>query len=141
MIARIRKCSEILARELHRPVTVINAGISGLPVQCTVQRLEHELLRFNPDGVVFYEGFNNIPSGIRDEFRFQARGSLLQGDLKVVIEKNGSAVNSTLHGDLCAHRSRPDYRNMVNLLDFSRRNRGFGFWLAGRQCKAAPHSS
>lgn len=67
----------ILARQLGRPVTVINAGIAGLPVQCTAKRLERELLQFNPDYVVFYEGFANIPSGISGEFRFRARGSLL----------------------------------------------------------------
>lgn len=68
---------ELLRKQLHRSVTVINAGIAGARVQFTANRLEGELLRFDPDVAVVYHGFSDMPSGISGERRFHPKGSLL----------------------------------------------------------------
>jgi lysophospholipase L1-like esterase len=68
---------EYLRKKLDRPVTVINGGMVGVRINFTALRFEHEMLRFDPDVVVVYNGINDIPSGIIGDSRFQPKASLL----------------------------------------------------------------
>lgn len=84
---------EILAEKLDRAVTVINAGIPALKVQTHANRLELELLKLNPDVVVFYEGFANIPSGVSGDARFRPRGSWLAQQAMLLQAKRETGVS------------------------------------------------
>jgi lysophospholipase L1-like esterase len=78
---------EFLKIELDRPVTVINGGMVGVRIQFTALRFEHELMRFHPDVVVVYHGFNDVPSGVQGDFRFQPKASLLIGNVLLLHAK------------------------------------------------------
>lgn len=66
----------LLSESSDRPVTVINAGVAGLRVEQNALRMPR-LLSFDPDVMVVYQGFANIPSGISGDFRMRPRASLL----------------------------------------------------------------